>query len=560
MVLMGLAGVADAQSATLTRAMDLEASGQLRDAVSAYKQALATGEVAPSLLGLERVYAQLGWSDSLLPVLDSALQRSPREPIARTVQLRVLRELKRNAQADAAFREWVRAAPGDIAPYREWSRLLLADGEVAKVDTLLQDAVVTLGSARGLTLEIAQLRAALGQWDHASVAWREAIANESYHEAAAVYSLRAAPEDARRLVRAVFLSPPVDRGPRRVLATLELGWGNGREAWNALRELPPGDSTAAVWTAFAEEAELAGAWLAARDALLAVQRFRPDAQRAIRAASLALEGGDATGALELAQQAAERLGPDEGPRTALPVVLQAYGLLGRGADAAKAYAALEDRLQPTERNAYKRMVAWAWVRSGAVSEAKAILQGAPPNPDDELTGWLALYDGDLAGARRGLRRADARVADAAAAVAFLSRTRAGTSATAGQAFLALARGDSTTAASAFAKAATELPEAASVLLLSAARIHAVAGRDSVAISIWSNIVAAHAKEPEAAEAELEWARVLRKRGDRAGAISHLEHLILTWPESALLPQARRELELVRQGAAAGSTPREANDV
>ena len=540
-----LAQPAAAQSAALSRAMDLEANGKLRDAAASYRESLAAGEMAAALLGLERVYAQLGWNDSLVPVLDAALRQSPRDPIARTVQLRVLRALHRDAAATAAFRAWVRAAPGDIAPYREWSRLLLADGEAARVDTVLQDAIVTLGSSRGLSLEVAQLRAALGQWDHASLAWRDAMAHDAYVESAAEFSLRAAPPDARRLVRAVLMSPPVQRGPRRVLAALELGWGNGREAWVALRDLPPGDSTAAMWTTFAENAERSGAWLPARDALLAVQRWKPDAQRALRAAINAVEGGDAENGLLLAAQAAERLGPEIGPRAALPVVLEAYGLLGRGADAARAYAAIENQLATGERATYRRLVAWAWVRSGAVSEARAALHGATPDPDDELTGWLALYDGDLAGARRGLRRADARVPDAATAVAFLSRTRAERNESAGSAFLALARTDTVAAARAFLRAAQELRDAASVLLLSASRLHSLQRKDDAAIAIWDTLVRAHADTPEAAEAELEWARLLRRRGDNAGALGHLEHLILTWPESALLPQARREIEVLR---------------
>jgi len=56
----------------------------------------------------------------------------------------------------------------------------------------------------------------------------------------------------------------------------------------------------------------------------------------------------------------------------------------------------------------------------------------------------------------------------------------------------------------------------------------------------------YASAPEAAEAELEWARTLRRNGDRAGAVQHLEHMILTYPRSALVPQARRELDLARQ--------------
>ena len=34
-------------------------------------------------------------------------------------------------------------------------------------------------------------------------------------------------------------------------------------------------------------------------------------------------------------------------------------------------------------------------------------------------------------------------------------------------------------------------------------------------------------------------------GHTADAVTHLEHMILTYPESALVPQARRELELAR---------------
>ena len=50
-------------------------------------------------------------------------------------------------------------------------------------------------------------------------------------------------------------------------------------------------------------------------------------------------------------------------------------------------------------------------------------------------------------------------------------------------------------------------------------------------------------------AELDWARALRHGGQNQAAITHLEHLILTYPQSALLPQARRELELSRNGIA-----------
>jgi tetratricopeptide (TPR) repeat protein len=536
---------ATAQSTALARAMARESAGEWREAIVSYREALQHGDMMAALLGLERVYAQLGWNDTLVTLVDSVAAKNPADVAARTSQLRVLQSLRRNDQARAAFRDWTRAVPEDITPYREWARILLGEGMVAQVDTVLQQAQRALGSLRGLAVEIAQLRAALGQWDHATVAWREAIRQQEYLESAAAFSLRAAPVEQRRVVRAVLLSPPVDRGARRLLASIELSWGNGREGWVALSELPLGDSTAAVWTAFADDAERRGQWLAARDALLAVQQWRPDGQRALRAATLALEGGDPRSSLDLLQQALTRLGPRDGPRAILTLQLRALGTLGRGAEAQRAYEAVEAQLSQTERAAARHLVAWAWVRGGGVDEAKAMLSGAAPDPDDELTGWLALYDGRLDGARQGLRRANARDKDAIAALAFVSRTRVDSAPVAGAAYLALARGDSMRAAATFVRAAPEVTDAAAVLMLMASRIYMDQRKENEALAVWQILLDQYGKTPEAAEAELEWARLLRKRGDAKGAIAHLEHLILTWPESALLPQARRELDIAR---------------
>jgi TolA-binding protein len=50
------------------------------------------------------------------------------------------------------------------------------------------------------------------------------------------------------------------------------------------------------------------------------------------------------------------------------------------------------------------------------------------------------------------------------------------------------------------------------------------------------------QSPEAPSSDLAWARALRREHHDAEAIARLEHLILTYPESALVPQARRELD------------------
>ncbi len=82
-----------------------------------------------------------------------------------------------------------------------------------------------------------------------------------------------------------------------------------------------------------------------------------------------------------------------------------------------------------------------------------------------------------------------------------------------------------------------------------ARLSQSSGDTAQAVHLWQRLITDHSDAPEAAEAELDWARLLRRAGDTAGAIAHLEHLILTYTQSALVPQARRELELAR-----GSVP------
>src|SRR6476661_4304157 len=83
------------------KALDLEAAGKYKDAVPLFKVALRTSAGVNALLGLERAYAELGWGDSLIVPLDSLIAASPKEEMYRTVQLRTLESLGRDAQLRA---------------------------------------------------------------------------------------------------------------------------------------------------------------------------------------------------------------------------------------------------------------------------------------------------------------------------------------------------------------------------------------------------------------------------------------------------------------------------
>jgi hypothetical protein len=181
-----------------------------------------------------------------------------------------------------------------------------------------------------------------------------------------------------------------------------------------------------------------------------------------------------------------------------------------------------------------------------MTRARGALTVAGPDADSsDAAGWLALYAGDLKSARKLLRAGADASPELALALALVARVTLDSAPALGHAFLVLARGDTASAADSMTKSSETLPEAASLLLYTAAQLRAGMRSDSSAIPLWQRVVEQYASSAEAPAAELDWARALRRRGDPAGATRRLEHLILTYPQSALVPQARRDLELLR---------------
>ncbi|MGZ8379792.1 MAG: hypothetical protein ACXW0Z_21400, partial [Gemmatirosa sp.] len=211
-----LLGAQEVRSVPLARAIELESTGKARDAAPLYRQALldpAAGDEGRSaaILGLERVWDELGQRDSIVPVVASILRTRPNDPTLRGVQLRALVTLRRDVEARAAYDAWRRATPGDAAPFREYARLLLQAGRTAAADTVLREAVPALRGPRGqraLALELAQLHVALGAWSRAGESWRQALDAMPYVEMAALFALQPAPAGVRDSVLPALLAPP----------------------------------------------------------------------------------------------------------------------------------------------------------------------------------------------------------------------------------------------------------------------------------------------------------------------------------------------------------------
>jgi tetratricopeptide (TPR) repeat protein len=486
------------------------------------------------------------WTDSLLAPLDTLIRRDPAEPTYRAVLLRSLQMLGREGEMQAAFERWLRDMPRNAAPYREYARLLLQKGQAQRADSVLLRARSQLGGTGDLQLEIAQAQAAMGKWEESAKAWRVALEAAPYLEQAAAYSLAPAPTEVRDVLRAQFFALPLLVAARRTLATLEGAWGSAANGWLALRDLPADSASAAAWLDFAQRAEAEERWTHAREALSAVLRWRRSPDIALRAAVAALNSGDPGGALALAPITSMGADSARVARALLPVHVRALSALGRPATAERLVASYERWLTPTNRASLARSIAFGWVRIGDMSRARGALTVAGPDADSsDAAGWLALYGGDLRTARRLLRSGGDASPELALALALVARVTLDSAPALGQAFLTLARGDTAAAARGMVESAERLPEAASLLLYTAAQLRAAVREEAQAIPLWQRVVEQYASSSEAPAAELEWARALRRGGDAPAAMRRLEHLILTYPQSALVPQARRDLELAR---------------
>lgn len=543
----------NADTTAFYKALELESAGKYKEAAPLFKMALSTSSAVSALLGLERVYAELGWSDSLLPPLDTLIRHNPHESVYRSVQLRTLQSLGREEQLRTAITRWIHDAPGDPSPYREYARLLLQRGLTASADSVIRAARQALGSTSELQLEIAQLRAAMGLWEESAQAWRLALASSPYLEQAAIYALTPTPPGTRVAVRQVLLATPVDVPARRALAGLEMGWGSPADGWLALKDLPADSAGAAAWTDFASRAESEERWPLARDALVAALRWRRTPELTLRAANAAVRAGDPSAALALlpvSGPGSEVTDSARAARTTVPLQARALAMVGRPAAAERLVERFDHWFTPGTRTVLTRAVALGWVRTGDMARARASLSSAGTEGDSsDAAGWLALYEGNLRTARVLLRTSTETTPELATALAIVARIHADSAPALGRAFLMLARNDSAGAATAFAEAADRqaASDATSILLSTAAQLRAALHDDNQAIALWRRIVEQQASTPEAPSAELEWARALRRHGDAGGAVARLEHLILTYPQSALVPQARRELDLARAG-------------
>lgn len=551
----------------LIRALDLEQVGAWNEAATLYRQVLAAEPTnAPALLGLERVYGQVGGGrrDSVLAYAERAIAANPAGPIAYAVELRTLRATGADSLAAAAFERWVAAQPASAAPYREWARLSVQAGRLRDARDAVALARERLRDPAALAPEMALVEVAEADWVGAAGEWRAGVmAQPSYAEAAS-FSLRPAPVAARDGVLRVLSAPGAGAvAGRRVAADLLLGWNEPGRAWTMLRDVLPAQDSQRVGAlrGFAERARSLdgpGAQLAAAQAydLLAAVGPREEAQwMRIESARAFAASGDVASARRVLRKLADDPAADEATRAAAgAATVELLVREGNPAEAERMLAVGVAGLPGSEREQLSLQIAGGWLRLGALDRAAGAVERDSSLAGDEVRGWVALYRGDLGAARTLLRNAGAETGDRqkaparAAAVALLDAVTRDSFPELGAALLLAARGDSLQASRALVAAARQLAgngEAEPAVLSWAAGVAASARDVAGAEALWREIAERFPSSSVAPAAELALARSLADRGDLQHAAARLQAMILAHPQSALVPEARRELDRVR---------------
>ena len=549
------------QQPGLTRALDLERRGDYIAAAQAYRAVLATRPADVSaLLGLERSLLPLSRSAEMLLVVVAAIKAAPASSTVYGIALRAWAAADQPDSVRSLAERWARMAPAEETPYREWGAAELGRQNRDGARAAYLRGRARLGRPDAMAAELAQLALAEGDYPAALREWLLAVRRLPGYRGTAVSTLSQAPDRVRpELLRLIAVDS--DLQSRRLEAELRALWGDPFGGYRALAAVLPDDRVQAVAAlrSLLEQVRTlrtAEGQQAQGQILEALASRAPDAQaprlRLEAAQAYSAAGDRASARRMLTGLADDRLAPTSVSSDAGSTLVGVLIAEGKPDEAQKRLVELRPTLPADEYDALRRRVALAWVRSGNLARADSIMAADTSVDGLALSGRIRLYRGDIAGALERFKAAGPYAGDRADAtrrtafLALLQPIQADTLPGLGQAMLRLEQGDTAEASAGLERVAAELApqHGGAELNLLAGRLLAATGRTAEAERL---LRAATTREAPgtAPAAELALADLLLSSKRPGEAVELLEHLILTYPQSALVPQARRKLDEAR---------------
>ncbi|HEX3927131.1 MAG TPA: hypothetical protein VHW65_03980 [Gemmatimonadales bacterium] len=548
----------------VSRALAAERAGATAEAARQYAIALQQQPAnGTALMGLERALPRLDRRSELLPFIARALKTDSSSIGVMLVAVRTFAALGTADSAAKYVRRWANEVPHDESPWREWSTAALEVRDMPQAMVALQMGRSELGGPPALGLELAQLLQSEGKLADAAREWIPVVRATPAYRNGAVSVLGQVPPAQRGLVRDA-LARDNSLDARQLLALLDVQWGDARTGATLLRGALPADHAQAI---------------ALIDDLLGAMHGHDDhASQLVRASTLELAATYETGTMvsrtlldaanayaaggddKSARRVLERVSADPAapPGVAARTSTTMLGVLlaeGKPADAEQMLGQLATTLSPDQRDDATRRVADGWIAAGDLTRAARLVAADSSLEGIDLRGRIALYRGDLGAATQLFKAAgpydDDRVA-ALRRVVVLSLLQAvgrDSLPALGAALLQLDRADSVHAASSLEAVASTLDSAGG------AEVRLLAGRVALGHSDTANALRLFrladipGHPATAAAARLEVARISAAAGRVAEARSLLEQLILDFPESAAVPEARH-----LRDALAGAVP------
>ena len=549
------------QQPAMTRAFDLERRGDYAGAAAAYRAVLA-GKPADvsALLGLERSLLPLSRSAEILPTVSAALVAAPSSSAVYGIALRAWAAADQPDSVRRTAERWARIAPTEEAPYREWGAAELGRQNRSGARAAYLRGRERLGRPDAMSAEMAQLSLAEADYPTALREWLLAVRRLPGYRATAVSTLAQAPEAARpALLR--LLGRESDLVSRRIEADLRARWGDPPGGFRVLTAVLPADRVQgiAVLRGFLDQLRTLRSQgarrtegmvleaIAARSPEVQASRARLEAARAYTAA-----GDRAAARRMLGGLADDKAAPRSVAADAATTLIGVLISEGKLDDATKRLAELRPTLSADAYDAIRRRIAVGWMKQGNLQRADSAIAADSSVEGLALSGQIRLYQGDISGAVELFKAAGPYAGDRAEAthrttlLALLQPLERDSMPELGRALLQLDQGDTAQATAGLERLADELPAShgGAELYLLAGRLSAASGKPEEAERL---LRAAAVKEAPstAPAAELALAELLISDRRGAEAVEVLEHLILTHPQSALVPQARRKLDEAR---------------
>lgn len=551
----------------ITRALDAERRGAFADAATLFAGILNEKAIdGAALAGLDRVLAASGRTAELIPRLGRALDLDSTNVGFLGLAVRTFALLGRPDSARRYAERWSRIEPADESPFREWAMAALDARDRVSAKAALELGRQRLGRPSALAPELAQVLFAEGDATGATREWLAAVKASPAYRISAVTLLGRAAATQRASVRAALTSDGSVEA-RRVHGLVLTRWGESIDGARLVIGALPTEPEAAIELLRAASEELRGrtdrASARARAELLEAvalrQRGAPAVRTRMDAARALADAGDETAARRLLAIVAADPDAPAGMATAASSTLLGVLLAeGKAEEAEQVLAELATSLDADERERQQRRVAMAYALGGNFARADTVIANDSSVAGFDVRGRVRLLQGDLAGAVVYFKLAgpydDERehAVERVTLLTLLQAVERDSLAAFGTIMMALERGDTAAAVAGLERIAHTLaPAGSAASRLLAGRLALGAHDTSSAERLLRG--ADVAEFPAiAAAARLALAQMDLVAGRHDAAKAMLERLILEFPESAVVPEARR-LRDTLVGATPGAT-------